>query len=210
MFLIALARLNQFIWIVPIIVGTIKYKRLSLTAKTLYWGLIGTLCFEVYASILACKHISNLLVYSMLDYFLSILFTINLFKHKHLYSALFYSITVICFFIYFHCLSNQVATIGGYDMLLLYVINSLICIIRIRVLSSSASTDIFSESEFWILSGLLIYFFSTSSLFYLYKYSSAINSLHLAYHTIYLFFCLVVVATLFTRAMLCKPKAKIS
>jgi hypothetical protein len=208
MFLIILARINQFIWIVPILFGIMKYRRLSFNAKTLYWGLIGTLCFEIYASILAHKHLSNLLVYSMLDYFLSILFAISLYKNRYSYTALFYSIIVIWFFIYFHCLSDKAATIGGYDMLLMYVINAIICAVRIRMLSSMVSTDIFSESDFWILSGLLIYFFSTSSLFYLHKYSTGINSLHLVYHTIFLFLCLIIVAALFTRAMLCKPRVK--
>jgi len=208
MFIIALARFNQFIWIIPILFGILNYKRLSLNAKTLQLGLVGTLCFEVYATILAHNHLSNLLVYSMLDYFLSVLFAISLFRNKHSFIAILYSLIICSFFVYFHCQENQVASIGGYDMLLLYIMNTLICVVRISMLSKMVNTDIFSYSEFWIFSGLLIYFFSTSSLFYLHKYSSGINSLHLVYHTIYLFFCLIIVAALFTKAMLCKQKVK--
>lgn len=208
MLLIAIARFNQFVWIIPILIGVFKYKRLSFNTKTLLWGLIGTLCFEIYASILAFKQISNLLVYSSFDYFLSILLAIGLYKNQYSFTSFFYSITVFISFVYFQCLNNKTATIGGYDMLLLYIINTLICAIGIRKLSFMVIIDLFSESDFWTLSGLLIYFFSTCPLFYLHKYALGINSLHLAYHTIYLFFCLVTVAALFTKAMLCKPRVK--
>ncbi len=207
MIIIALARINQFVWIIPIIVGIMNQKYLTFLGKLLLGGLVGTILIEVYASFLAFQVKSNLMVYSLFDYYIALLVGIGLIIIiRNTYLQILYFCFIGMLFFVFHYYHQQPTYLGGYDMLVIYLLNTFICVIRIQKLTNETNV-LFGNSEFWILSGLIIYFFSTSVLFYLYKYSKGIESFHLIYHTVYLFFCLATSAILFTKAMLCKPKA---
>ncbi len=203
MIIIALARINQFVWIIPVIIN-LKY--LTILGKILLGGLVGTILIEVYASFLAFHAKSNLFLYSLFDYYIALLIGIAIFNIiRNTYLKILYFCCLGILYFVFHFYHQQPASLGGYDMLVIYLFNTFICVLRIHKLTNE-TTALFEDSEFWILSGLVIYFYSTSVLFYLYKYSHGIESFHLIYHTVYLFFCLATSAILFTKAMLCKPK----
>lgn len=205
--------LTQFFWLVPIVAAVLLKQINHFVGRMLFLYLIVGVIAEFFALILFWEKRNNHIVYTIADCvqftILIFFFLYNRYVLKGVKIGLFFW-GIIFYYLLATSLSLNQTSLGGLDSLLIYAMISTLSIIEINSLVNiSKEGDMFHDNKFWFFSGTLVYYFSTSVLFYSYKFIKTVNSWYFMYHTIYAFFIVFISGLLFTKAMLCKPKTKI-
>jgi len=191
---------------VPVIIGINVFKKLKEPiSKSFFYFIILSLIIEILGLFLASKSINNHIIYNINTILNAVFVSYLAFKNRIRYSA--FIIVIILIFVLSNLKLNSFFEFNRINYLISYLFQGIIsCILLLR------SVEVFDKEfytyfRFWMLSGMLIFSFSTISIFLLFDYIVKNDTPEIStYYVTYNLFINLIVNAIYTKAFLCLKK----
>ncbi len=201
-----LSNLTAFSIFIPIIIGVIQLKRFSdKIIKAFFAYLLVISVFESIAAYLSHHSINNHIYYNVIDLIsIILLLVISRIERDNAISA---GILVLLVFVLFNLFTKSFYVFSSLNYIVIYTFQSFYMAFKLIRLIEVVEDSILKSSRFWLFIGMLLYGFSTVSVYILFEYVSKWNNERIsAYYIIYNCIINIGIYLLYSKSFLCQRK----
>jgi hypothetical protein len=192
--------------IIPIIFGVLQIKRFNdIIIKAFFTYLLVIAVFESISTYLSHHSLNNHIYYNVIDLIsVILLFVLARIERDNVISAF---ILVLLAFSLFNLFTKSFFVFSSLNYIIIYTFQSIYMAYKLIRLIEGVEDSILKNSRFWLFIGMLLYGFSTVSVYILFEYVSKWNNDRISnYYIIYNCIINIGIYVLYSKSFLCQRK----